>query len=114
MTTVDEHSTRRQRILVYVVVGIALGALLVAGYGLFRSARSSVAAVCADPAAALARAASDSGLANGAGGPGTRPVRAPGTAVRGQLAVIERYCPERLAAFHDYADRLAFAAGTGG
>ncbi|WP_318306695.1 hypothetical protein [Amycolatopsis solani] len=114
MTTVDEYSTRGQRRLVYVVVAVVLGALLVAGYGLFRSARSAAAAVCADPAAALARAASDSALVNGAGGPGTRPVVAPGAVVRGQLAAIERYCPEQLAAYRDYADRLAFAVETGG
>ncbi|OXM45325.1 hypothetical protein [Amycolatopsis alba] len=44
MTTVDERSSRRQRKTVYLVVGIALGVLLLAGYLLFRSAHSTTEA----------------------------------------------------------------------
>jgi len=44
VTTVDERSSRKQRKTVYVVVGIVLGVLLLAGYLLFRSARSDAEA----------------------------------------------------------------------
>lgn len=148
MTTVDERSTRTQRMLVYLAVGAVLGALLVAGYLRFHSARVTAeagakadrlvtrlteegarapsrdqlvrllgtdgGAICVDPAAALARATSDTGIANGAGGPGTRPVLAAGTVVRAQLLVIEVYCPAKLAGFQEYVGGLGFADGTGG
>ncbi|WP_439381144.1 hypothetical protein [Amycolatopsis lexingtonensis] len=148
MTTVDERSTRTQRMLVYLLVGIVLGGLLVAGYLLFHATRATAEAeakadrlstrltqegarvpardqlvrllgtdggsICVDPAAALARATSDTGIANGAGGPGTRPVLATGTAVHAQLLVIEVYCPAKLAGFQDYVSGLGFAAVTGG
>ena len=125
MTTVDERSTGRQRMLVYLVVGALLGGLLVAGYLLFRAARANADAeakadhliakltqegarapsrnqlvrllgttggpVCADPAAALARATSES-----VSGAGTRPVLPPETVARVQRMVIEVYCPEKL------------------
>ncbi|MFC3454861.1 hypothetical protein [Amycolatopsis speibonae] len=134
MTTVDERSTRGQRKTVYVVVGIALGILLLAGYLLYHSARSDAEAeakadvliarlvqagartpsrdqlvrllgkdggsICADPNAAFARATSESGLSGG--GPGTRPVLPVGTLVRGQMLVIEVYCPGKLAGFQEY------------
>ncbi|MEU4253343.1 hypothetical protein AB0F15_38705 [Amycolatopsis sp. NPDC026612] len=148
MTTVDERSTRGQRTTLYVVVGIVLGVLLVAGLLLFRSTRTTAEAeakadqliarltqegarvpsrdqvvrllgtdggsICVDPGAALARATSDSGIANGAGGPGTRPVLSADTVVRGQLLVIEVYCPDKLAGFQRYVDGLGFADVTGG
>ncbi len=148
MTTVDERSTRRQRKGLYVVVGIVMGVLLVAGLLLFRSTRTTAEAeakadqliarltqqgarvpsqdqvvrllgtdggsICVDPNGALARATSDSGLANGAGGPGTRPVISADTVVRGQLLVIEVYCPEKLAGFQQYVNGLGFADVTGG
>lgn len=143
MTTVDERSTRRQRMILYLVVGIVLGALLVAGLLLFRSARSddeaaakadqliarltqegartpthdqvvrllgtSGGSICADPGSALSHAISDSGIANGAGGPGARPVLTAATVVRGEKLVIEVYCPDKLAAFQHYVDGLTFA-----
>jgi hypothetical protein len=148
VTTVDERSTRTQRMLVYLVVGIVLGGLVVAGYLRHHSARATADAeakadrlitrltqegarapsrdqlvrllgtdggsICVDPAAALARATSDAGIANGAGGPGTRPVLTSGTVVRAQLLVIEVYCPAQLAGFRQYADSLGFTDGTGG
>ena len=148
MTTVDERSTRGQRVAGYLVVGIVLGGLLVAGYLLFDSTRSNAEAeakadrliarltqegarvpardqlvrllgtdggsICADPDAALTRAMSDSGIANGAGGPGARPVLAADTVVRGQLLVIEVYCPDRLAGFQEYVGGLGFADVAGG
>nr|WP_225956704.1 hypothetical protein [Amycolatopsis lexingtonensis] len=134
--------------LVYLLVGLVLGGLLVAGYVLFRSARVTAEAgakadrlsarlteegarvpardqlvrllgtdggpICVDPAAALARATSDTGMANGAGGPGTRPVLATGTAVHAQLLVIEVYCPAKLAGFQEYVSGLGFAGVAGG
>ncbi|WP_372661236.1 hypothetical protein [Amycolatopsis kentuckyensis] len=105
MTTVDEWSTRGQRTAVYVVVGVVLGALLVAGYLLHRSAREAAAAICADPAAALVRATGD---------PGTRPALPAGTVVRGQSRVIAAHCPEKLAAYWDHVGELGFVAATGG
>jgi len=148
VTTVDERSTRTQRMVVYLVVGLVLGGLLVAGYLLFHSARATAEAeakaerlitrltqegarapardqlvrllgtdggsICVDPAAALARATSDAGIAIGAGGPGTRPVLTSGTVVRAQLLVIEVYCPAELAGFRQYAESLGFTDGTGG
>ncbi|MEU4519272.1 hypothetical protein AB0F52_11225 [Amycolatopsis sp. NPDC024027] len=148
MTTVDERSTRTQRVLVYLVVGVVLGGLFVAGYLRYHSARATAEAeakadrlvarlaqegarapsrdqlvrllgtdggsICVDPAAALARATSDTGFVNGAGGPGTRPVLAAGTVVRAQLLVIEVYCPEKLPAFQEYVSGLGFADVAGG
>ncbi len=148
MTTVDERSTRAQRMLVYLVVGVVLGGLFVAGYLRFHSARATAEAeakadrlvtrltqegarapsrdqlvrllgtdggsICVDPAAALARATSDTGFANGAGGPGTRPVLAPATVVHAQLLVIEVYCPAKLAGFQEYVSGLGFADVAGG
>lgn len=124
MTTVDERSTGRQRVVVYLVVGVLLGVLLLAGYLLSRAARANAeaeakadhliarlaqegaraptrsglvrllgtngGAVCADPAAALARATSANGIA-------TRLVLPRETVVRVQQLVVEVYCPEKLA-----------------
>ncbi|MEU0530213.1 hypothetical protein [Amycolatopsis tolypomycina] len=87
MTTVDERSTRTQRISVYVLVGLVLGGLLVAGYLLHRPARVDAAAVCADPYAALVRAANVS-----AGGPGMPP---PEAVRHAQLRVLLAHCPEK-------------------
>jgi len=134
--------------LVYLAVGVVLGALLVAGYLRFHSARATAEAeakadrlvtrlaqegarapsrdqlvrllgtdggsICVDPAAALARATSDTGIANGAGGPGTRPVLTADTVVRAQLLVIEVYCPAKLAEFQKYVSGLGFAGVAGG
>jgi hypothetical protein len=66
-------------------------------------------AVCADPNGALARAAQDSGLSNGAGGPGTRPVIADGRVARGELLVLRVYCPEQVAGFTRWLSGLAYA-----
>lgn len=148
MTTVDERSTRPQRMFGYLVVGMVLGALLVAGYVLFRSSKTTDEAgakadqlivrlsqegarapsrdqlvrllgttggsICVDPGAALARATSDAGIANGAGGPGARPVLAADTVVRAQLLVIEVYCPEKLDGFRQYVAGLGFTEAANG
>lgn len=63
-------------------------------------------AVCADPNKALSRATLLSMLANGATGPGARPVIADSRAVRGQLLIIDIYCPDELNEFQGYVDDL--------
>jgi len=146
MTTVDRGSSRKQRKTVYVVVGLVLGVLLLAGYLLFRSARSNVEAeekanilitrlvqegartpsqeqlvrlfgtdggsICADPDAAFARATSEGGISGG--GPGTRPVLPESALIRGQLLVVEVYCPEKLAGFKNFLNQQGFSDVTGG
>ncbi|MDS0140345.1 MULTISPECIES: hypothetical protein [unclassified Amycolatopsis] len=87
MTSVDEQSTRPQRVSLYVVVGAVLGGLLVAGYLLHRPARLDAAAVCADPYAALVRAANVS-----AGGPGLLP---PEAVRHAHLRVLLAHCHEK-------------------
>lgn len=62
--------------------------------------------VCADPTNALRRAAALAQLSNGAGGPGTRPVIADGKVVKGELAIIAIYCPDKLSEFQDFVDDL--------
>ncbi|GAB3735291.1 hypothetical protein GCM10027598_61350 [Amycolatopsis oliviviridis] len=68
--------------------------------------------ICADPDAAFARATSEGGISGG--GPGTRPVLPEAALVRGQLLVVEVYCPEKLAGFKDFLNRQGFANVTGG
>ena len=63
-------------------------------------------AVCATPGEALTKAALLGGLANGAGGPGSRPVIAGSTLVRGEAVVISVYCPEKLPEFQQFVDGL--------
>jgi hypothetical protein len=63
-------------------------------------------ATCANPNEALGRATLLSLLANGAAGPGARPVIADSRAVQGQLLIIETYCPEELEDFQQFVDDL--------
>jgi hypothetical protein len=63
-------------------------------------------ATCEDPNDALSRATLLSLLANGATGPGARPVIADSRAVQGQLLIIEVYCPEELEDFQEFVDDL--------
>lgn len=63
-------------------------------------------ATCTDPNEALNRAILLSQLANGAGGPGARPVIADSRVVRGQLLIIEVYCPDQLEEFQQFVDDL--------
>ncbi|KFD43784.1 MULTISPECIES: hypothetical protein [Cellulosimicrobium] len=63
-------------------------------------------ATCEDPGGALSRATLLGQLVNGAAGPGIRPVVADNRVVRGQLLVIEIYCPDELAGFQDLVDGL--------
>ncbi len=62
--------------------------------------------ICADPNNALRRAVLNSMLANGAAGPGMRPIIADSLAVRGQLLVISIYCPDQLDDFQRYVNDL--------
>ena len=63
-------------------------------------------ATCANPNKALSRATFFTLLANGATGPGARPVIADSRAVQGQLLIIEIYCPDELAEFQAFVDDL--------
>jgi Tfp pilus assembly protein FimT len=61
-------------------------------------------ATCTDPNESLTRAVLLSQLANGAGGPGSRPVIADSRVVRGQLLIIEIYCPDELDDFKEFVE----------
>ncbi|MFD0683422.1 hypothetical protein [Actinomadura fibrosa] len=63
-------------------------------------------AVCADPGASLTKAVLLSQLANGAGGPGTRPVIADEDVLKGELLILKIYCPDELPTVQKLADRL--------
>ena len=63
-------------------------------------------ATCTDPNESLTRAILLSQLANGAAGPGALPVIADSRAVRGQLLIIEIYCPEELEEFREFVEDL--------
>jgi len=63
-------------------------------------------AACANPNAALSRATLNSMLANGATGPGARPIISESRAVKGQLLIIEVYCPEHLDDFKASMEEL--------
>ena len=63
-------------------------------------------ATCDDPSEALSRATLHSMLANGATGPGARPVIADSRVFKGQLLIIEIYCPDELDDFKEFVDDL--------
>ena len=63
-------------------------------------------ATCADPNDALTRAILLSQLANGAAGPGARPVIADSRVVQGQLLIIQVYCPDELEDFKQFVEDL--------
>ncbi|GIH96560.1 hypothetical protein ACFFMN_35090 [Planobispora siamensis] len=65
-------------------------------------------ATCSDPGSALARGALFSQLANGAAGPGARPVIADSKVVQGQLLILQIYCPDELAEFEQTVQDLKF------
>jgi len=148
VTTTLGSSTRRQRFTLYIVIAVAVVALMVAGLIVYRSARSTTKAeakagqlitglqkagvrtpsrdqivrvlgedggpVCADPTRALNKAVLLAQLANGAGGPGTRPVIADSRILKGELLVIQIYCPSQLPAFQQLVSKLQSADVTGG
>jgi Tfp pilus assembly protein FimT len=63
-------------------------------------------AVCSNPNDALSRATFLSQLANGATGPGYRPVIANAKIALGELAIIKVYCPDKLAEFQQFINDL--------
>jgi hypothetical protein len=63
-------------------------------------------ATCADPNKALGRATLHTLLANGATGPGARPVIADSRVLQGQLLIIQVYCPEELEDFQEFVNDL--------
>jgi hypothetical protein len=63
-------------------------------------------ATCENPNDALSRAVLLSQLTNGATGPGARPVVADSRVFKGQLLIIEIYCPDELDDFKEFVDDL--------
>jgi Tfp pilus assembly protein FimT len=63
-------------------------------------------ATCEDPNEALNRAVLLAQLANGASGPGSRPVIADSRVFQAQLLIIEIYCPDELEDFQEFVDDL--------
>jgi hypothetical protein len=66
-------------------------------------------ATCDNPNKALSRATLLSLLTNGATGPGIRPVVADSRVFKGQLLIMQVYCPNELEAFKKYVDDLKTA-----
>ena len=66
-------------------------------------------ATCENPNDALSRAVLVSQLANGATGPGARPVIADSRVFKGQLLIIEIYCPDELDDFKEFVEDLETA-----
>jgi hypothetical protein len=71
-------------------------------------------AACANPTHALNKAILLSQLANGATGPGARPVIADSGAVQGTLLIVKTYCPDQLPALQKYLNGLKTAGVAGG
>ncbi len=71
-------------------------------------------AICKDPASALRKALLFSQLTNGAGGPGIRPVVVDSRIFKGELLVIQIYCPDELAGFQQVVEQLKTAGVAGG
>ena len=71
-------------------------------------------AICKDPASALRQALVFSQLTNGAGGPGIRPVIADSKIFKGELLVIQIYCPDELPQFQQMVEQLKTAGVAGG
>jgi hypothetical protein len=63
-------------------------------------------ATCENPNDALGRAVLFTQLANGAAGPGSRPVIADRRMLEGQLLIIKIYCPDELEDFQKFVDDL--------
>ncbi|AXJ10773.1 hypothetical protein [Arthrobacter sp. PM3] len=63
-------------------------------------------AVCANPNDALSRATFLNQIANGATGPGYRPVIANARIAQGELQIIKVYCPDQLAGFQQFINSL--------
>ena len=48
-------------------------------------------------------------LSNGAAGPGQRPVRVANQTLKGELLIIQTYCPKKLSEFQKFVNTLNFA-----
>ena len=66
-------------------------------------------AICKNPSSALRQALLFSQLTNGAGGPGIRPVIADSKIFKGELLVIQIYCPDELPQFQQMVEQLKTA-----
>ena len=63
-------------------------------------------ATCQNPNDALSRSTLLAVLANGAAGPGSRPLIADSRVLQGQLLIIKVYCPDELEEFQQFSDDL--------
>lgn len=63
-------------------------------------------AVCANPNDALSRAILLDRIANGAGGPGIRPIITDERYLQGQILIMEVYCPDEVEEFQQFVDSL--------
>ena len=63
-------------------------------------------AVCANPNDALSRAILLDRIANGAGGPGIRPIITDERYLQGQLLIMGVYCPDEVEEFQQFVDEL--------
>ncbi len=66
-------------------------------------------AVCANPNQALTRATLNAMIMNGAGGPGMRPVIVDNRLLKGELLIIQIYCPDALPRFQQLVNSLKSA-----
>jgi hypothetical protein len=71
-------------------------------------------AICKNPGSALRKALLFSQLTNGAGGPGIRPVIVDSKIFKGELLVIQIYCPDELPRFQQMVEQLKTAGVAGG
>jgi hypothetical protein len=71
-------------------------------------------AICKDPTSALRQALLFSQLTNGAAGPGIRPVIVDSRIFKGELLVIQIYCPDELPRFQQLVEQLKTAGVAGG
>lgn len=70
--------------------------------------------LCKDPASALRKSILFDQLTNGASGPGRRPVIVDNRVFKGQLLVIQIYCPDELPQFQQMVEQLKTAGVAGG
>jgi hypothetical protein len=73
-----------------------------------RSLGTDGGAVCDNPGSSLGRALLFDQLTNGASQVGRRPVIVDRNVVRGELLILQTYCPDKLSEFRDKFDDLKF------
>ena len=71
-------------------------------------------AICKNPSSALRQALLFDQLTNGASGPGRRPVIVDSRIFKGELLVIQIYCPDELPQFQQMVENLKTAGVAGG